>query len=215
MKPPTFTGRRALRRWGVEAALLLVLVAGTLLVRRHLAGPEVVLLVPEAGAEWLTVDEPFYLIARRASEVRAVFRTEFQVATVPAGAVLTVRALKVPTVLLDGAPVYAGAETANWKLAHQVEVAGRLTPGTHRLEIKVSNRKRPVCRAGLLRTARSVQRRGLAGQQQRARLGPRPAGRPVPEPVDFAAVSLGPRRATRACLAVRVRVHRRARGRPS
>ncbi len=130
-------------RWREVAAFLLVLVVGALLVRRYLARPDVVLLAPEAGAEWLTVDRPFNPMARRDPEVHAVFRADFHVAEVPPGAVLTVRALKVPTVLLDGTPVDAHAETANWKFARQVELGGRLTPGTHRLEIQVSNHLGP------------------------------------------------------------------------
>jgi hypothetical protein len=140
---PTFTSRLAERRWSVAGASLVVLVLGILFVRQHLARPDVVLLVPEAGAEWLTVDKPFFPLTRKAADVHATFRTEFDVATAPARALLTVRGLTASTVLLDGTPVDARARIASWKLPQQFELGGKLTPGTHRLEIQVSNHNGP------------------------------------------------------------------------
>ncbi|MBS0209569.1 MAG: hypothetical protein JSS27_11515 [Planctomycetes bacterium] len=137
---------RRVVRVGVRAlALLLIGALVVAFVGRCLSSPDMVWLMPEDGASWIRLDKPMNLFARTSDVVRASFRTEFvapatRETSAPAEqTVVTIHALKLPRVLLDGRVIYAPAEWSNWRVAHRVDLTGKLAPGKHELQIDVHN----------------------------------------------------------------------------
>ena len=124
---------------GLAATLALALA----LAAHHLwVSPDVVLLVPAGGAEWVRPDRPFDLDTQQAPATIAAFQTTFTVPPRFAGAVLSVTGLKRVRVSIDGTPVFNSGPTsgADWRTPRAVPLPATLTPGPHRLRFDVGNR---------------------------------------------------------------------------
>ena len=140
------------------------MAAGLVVAARHIAQPKVVLLLPEAGAQWITVDEPFILLARKPERMAAGFRVEFEASATAEPAVLTVRALRAASVTLDEKPLPSAVEPENWKQPYRFDLPAGLTQGKHTLEFVVSNDAGPCvllafCKSLDLRSASTWQAR--------------------------------------------------------
>lgn len=103
--------------------------------------PRVVFLAPDPCAVWLVRNEPVLLGARHAGFYMTHFRTWVD-AGPPRDAVLSLRALRIAEVSLDGRSVFATARDVNiWKQRHRVPL--RLGQGRHELVITVVNENGP------------------------------------------------------------------------
>ena len=135
-------------RWFFAAVLgalaILFALYAAVMVRRVRTDPDLVLLLPEHGAQWIRLNEPPLLWLPPSGEMYAAFRSRFEVAEPPAEAILTVRALKRASVFLDGQLILAAdTELDAWKRPRAVDLASRLEPGRHELFIHVSNVEGP------------------------------------------------------------------------
>ena len=97
--------------------------------------PRVVYLAPEEGARWIVADDPVLIGTR----YEGFYITNFR-AWIPAGptqdTVLTVRALRIVEVSIDGRPVFASPrELGIWKRPHRVPV--RLEPSAQPRELRI------------------------------------------------------------------------------
>jgi hypothetical protein len=113
---------------------------------RILLDPQVYFLRDMAGAEWIRADEPFLFAARRESQAATVFECRFATVAASQNARLTVRAFRRCTVELDHKPLNIGATDPNaWKEPYELVIADPVAPGTHQLQIAVSNSNAHPC----------------------------------------------------------------------
>lgn len=123
------------------AAILAVLGAYRLIK----SDPSIAMLVPESGAEWILIDEPVILKTRRDPQELTSFRVRFRVDQAPEKAVLTVRAMKLAAVFIDGRlAAEPHASKDDWKTPVRVDLAQYLTPGEHELGVRATNNYGPA-----------------------------------------------------------------------
>ncbi|OGP84912.1 MAG: hypothetical protein A2V87_02155 [Deltaproteobacteria bacterium RBG_16_58_17] len=117
--------------------LLIFLGVGT----RHVwTDPDIILLVPEGGAQWVRYREPSKLYAYLPERLSTTFRYLFPIDHVPEKAILTLRAMKQVTVYLDGRLLFrAPDDLQRWKEPHRLDLTSWLTKGSHELRIVVVN----------------------------------------------------------------------------
>ncbi len=137
------------RNWIVVASALLLLPGAGIQARRFLvrflADPTVALLLPEGGAQWIHLDRPFSLKAFFPGDVVTHFRRRFEVAAVPRHAFLTLRAMKIASVSLDGRLIVPpGTDPRSWKSPRTADLGPWLTPGAHELVVTVTNPMGPA-----------------------------------------------------------------------
>lgn len=107
-------------------------------------GLDAPLLFPEKGAGWIYIDRPFILAPQREGE-RVSYRKRFRVEHAPLTATLTIRALRVADVSIDGNRIPAvKSELARWKGTQVIELSGYLAPGMHEAIIRVFNEHGPA-----------------------------------------------------------------------
>src|SRR5262245_60905254 len=119
--------------------VLTTLAWGGYLVWLVRADPRVVFLAPERGAHWLVANERVHLGIRYEGIFMAHFRT-----TLPAGpardAVLTLRALRLAEVVVDGRAVFrTPSDLGLWKERHRVPLHLDAGDRPHELVITVVN----------------------------------------------------------------------------
>ncbi len=106
--------------------------------------PELKLLLPEGGAGWIRrrwAEGPAF---RGDEYFAAAFRTRFEVAELPARAILRVRAFRRVLVFLDGEEIGRSPEDLDrWKEPSEIDLAPFLAPGTHELVLSVVNTTGP------------------------------------------------------------------------
>lgn len=101
-------------------------------------------LFSEEGATWIYIDRPFVMRAQHEGE-HVSYRKYFRVEHPPLSATLTIRALKVADVYLDGKYIPPiNYELAKWKGTNIVDFTGLLTPGMHELIVTVYNDSGPA-----------------------------------------------------------------------
>jgi hypothetical protein len=140
---------------------LVVLVGvGVFAARKIQRDPEIKLLLPEGGAEWIRLRLDEGPKVRGLESFTAAFRTRFEVASVPKQAFLEVRAFRYAVVFLDGKSINASHEDPeDWKRRFAFDLAPHLVPGKHELVLSVLNSKGPPavlahCAALGIRTGR-------------------------------------------------------------
>lgn len=131
------------RPWLITAAIGVILLGAAyiaFMVYRAQHDPNFVFLHDEAGAKWIRVNMPPVPALMPNGQLDAGFRTRFTVNTPPSHAILTLKALRWATVILDGITLLPpDTDPDEWKKPRQVNLTGRLTPGPHELYIHVSN----------------------------------------------------------------------------
>jgi len=117
-----------------------IFVSGVVIVKKIVVDPKIPFLFAEQGAEWICFNEPVVLKARGPQILASIFRTQIVVSEVPREAVLSFRAMKRATVLLDNQVLYRKkADFNEWKKLHCVNLAPKLSLGSHELRIEVLN----------------------------------------------------------------------------
>ncbi len=107
--------------------------------------PSIAMLVPESRAEWILIDAPVELKATRDPQELTSFRMRFDVVRTPEKAVLTLRAMKLAAVFIDGALVAEPhASRDEWKTPVTIDLARYLAPGEHELGVRVTNNYGPA-----------------------------------------------------------------------
>ncbi len=107
--------------------------------------PSIPMLVPESRAEWILIDEPVILKTRRDPQELTSFRVRFSVERAPDKAILTIRAMKLAAVFIDGTLIAEPhASKDDWKTPVKVDLAKYLTPGEHELGVRVTNNYGPA-----------------------------------------------------------------------
>ena len=125
---------------GLIILFVLVLIFRIVIVQKIVADPKISFLYPEQGADWIRFAELAELKAREPQILVSTFRTHFEVNEIPREAILSFRAMKCATVLLDNHVLYRADSNLNeWKKVYQVDLAPALSPGSHELHIKVLN----------------------------------------------------------------------------
>jgi len=110
-----------------------------------LSDPSIPLLIPEAGASWIQLDEPMDLVAKSPGLVQTFFRTRFIMDANAEKAFLKIRAMGFVQVFLNRQPIWMEKrESDNWKKQREIDLIPHLTPGRNELIIKVLNQKGPA-----------------------------------------------------------------------
>ena len=105
--------------------------------------PGVVFLAPDACAEWIVANEPVLLGARYEGFYLTRFRSRID-AGPTRDAVLTLRALRIAQVSLDGRPVFATPRDVRmWKRQYRVPLHLDERAGPHELLVEVVNENGP------------------------------------------------------------------------
>ncbi|MEK6758772.1 MAG: hypothetical protein AABY51_03285 [Deltaproteobacteria bacterium] len=107
--------------------------------------PSIAMLVPESNAEWILIDEPVILKTRRDAQELTSFRVRFGVERTPEKAILTLRAMKLAAVFIDGTLIAEPhASKDDWKTPVKIDLARHLAPGEHELGVRVTNNYGPA-----------------------------------------------------------------------
>lgn len=120
----------------VAVAALALLTAGA--IHREATRPGSVFLRAHPEGEWIRDGDPFFLTVDDLPAVRA-YRTRIEVVRVPATAPLVLRTTGRTAVRIDGEPIADLPEPIDWNEPRSVELAPKLTPGAHELEIEVTH----------------------------------------------------------------------------
>lgn len=106
--------------------------------------PNVVLLLPARGADWIKRDKPFSFEIKFYKQRGVAYRTSFTVDDVPDQARLWARALRRAEFYLDGERIepFAG-DRRTWKDPITVPLAPHCSPGRHTLVVLVFNETGP------------------------------------------------------------------------
>ncbi len=100
-------------------------------------------ILSEKGAAWIYINRPFNVSAQFTGE-RASYRTHFFVDQVPSQAKMTIRALRISKLYIDGHPIPPiKSELSRWK-GTQVVNLSFLSPGMHEVMIRVFNENGPA-----------------------------------------------------------------------
>jgi hypothetical protein len=127
------------------SVFLFVVIAAVLIMTKACDTP---FLSSEKGATWIYIDRPFIMEAQREGE-RVTYRKRFGVGLAPSPATLTIHALRVSDVYLDGKripPVESGL--TRWKGTETVDLTGFLAPGMHEISVRVFNKNGPAVLLG-------------------------------------------------------------------
>jgi len=124
----------AARGWLVPALVTATAALGWLAASR-LPRPDGALLVPESGAQWIRLDEPFSLFHHPVATRSTEFARRLVLATVPRPARLTVRGFRTAALFVNGRRVASAAGV--------YDLAAVLRPGANRLRVVVENDRGP------------------------------------------------------------------------
>jgi hypothetical protein len=101
-------------------------------------------ILSEKGATWIYINRPFNVSAQFTGE-RISYRTHFFVDHVPSPAIMTIRALRISEVYIDGQPIPPiKSDLLRWKGTQVVNLRGFLSPGMHEVMIRVFNENGPA-----------------------------------------------------------------------
>ena len=132
------------KRIFVVASIILVVsifVFGIVIAQKVVSDPTVVLLFPEQGADWIRYRKAIDLQAQKPQTLFSTFRTRFEVHEVPRKAILSFRAMKQASIVLDNQVLYkTGSHLNEWKKVYHIDLSSALTPGIHDLRIEVLNK---------------------------------------------------------------------------
>jgi hypothetical protein len=106
--------------------------------------PELVFLTSEGRAEWIKAPDEPNLYTRPKRFRYTLFLRSLQFDSVPEEIELRFVAFRAARVLLDGDLIYEDeADTERWKRTRRIDLAPRLSPGRHTLQILVANDRGP------------------------------------------------------------------------
>lgn len=134
------------RGWCIGLAVGIFFIILGVGIRHLWTDPNIILLVPEGGAQWIRYREPSTLNAYLPEKLSVNFRYLFSVDPVPEKAILTLRALKTAEVYLNGnLLVTSRADPKRWKEPYHIDLAATLVKGKNELRIVVvSENAHPV-----------------------------------------------------------------------
>ncbi|HUL01100.1 MAG TPA: hypothetical protein VLX29_09610 [Nitrospirota bacterium] len=93
---------------------------------------------------WIYIDRPFVAEAQREGE-RVSYRKSFHVEQIPSQLTLTVRALRIAEVYIDGKRLLpVKSNLSRWKGSQIIDLTGFLAPGQHEIVIRVFNKNGPA-----------------------------------------------------------------------
>ena len=133
----------ALKSW--HRAILIVLLAGlavAVLAWIARTDPAINYLSRYGGADWIVFPTTVDGRAHWLTSLDVTYRREFVLTKDPSTARLSVRAMGLLDVKVNGVPVHF-PPNINWKKISSTEVAGQLHAGTNVIEARVSNHKGP------------------------------------------------------------------------
>jgi hypothetical protein len=124
------------------ALVIIVVIAMSFFIASFLESPSVNLLIPEGGAQWIRLSEPFRLGPRFDSREITVFRKRFTVEKIPSSAILCVRSFKVVSIQLNNEELQKPQSSIDlWKKSIQLDITRKLRPGDNELVFHVLNLK--------------------------------------------------------------------------
>ncbi|MEN6320291.1 MAG: hypothetical protein ABFD82_16255 [Syntrophaceae bacterium] len=136
-----FIRKKRLLIYGGIMVFLVAILMVVIGVQRILDDPNIPLLLPEKGADWIRFRQPPDFKSRHSQILTTYFRTSFSVAKEIPQPVLTFRAMKRTVVCLDGRIIFTTNErTQEWKKIFHVTLPLGINPGKHELLIAVMNK---------------------------------------------------------------------------
>jgi len=139
-KKLTDTQRKILRLISVVVFIIITMIPVIFWV---LNNPSISLLIPEGGAQWIRLSEPFDPAPKEDSYQITLFRKQFTVNKTPEEVVLVVRAMKAAAIYLDDVELKGLHDPLDldlWKEPMRVYLPRELTTGQHDLRLIVINR---------------------------------------------------------------------------
>jgi hypothetical protein len=119
----------------------ILVVACFLTITKSLDTP---VILSEKGATWIYINRPFNVSAQFTGE-RISYRTHFLVDHVPSPAIMTIQALRISEIYIDGQPIPPiKSDLLRWKGTQVVNLSGFLSPGMHEVMIRVFNENGPA-----------------------------------------------------------------------
>jgi hypothetical protein len=136
----TYLKKKRLLLYGGIMVFLVAILMAVIGFQRILDDPNIPLLLPEKGGDWIRFRQPPDLKSRHSQILTTYFRTTFSVTKEIPQPVLTFRAMKRATVWLDNKIIFSADDhTQKWKKIFHVTLPSRLNPGIHELLIAVTN----------------------------------------------------------------------------
>jgi tetratricopeptide (TPR) repeat protein len=105
--------------------------------------PDIYFLEQHAPAAWIVYPKPSLCMLYKDSEVSATFGRTFVLKGAPTNAKLSLRALTRWSLAINNAAVGSSVPGRNWKDATELDVAGRLHPGTNEILVTVFSTNSP------------------------------------------------------------------------
>ncbi len=130
--------RKKLLLW--IGSVLILIIPVVLLALWLLENPSISILIPEEGAQWIRLSEPFEIRARLDDDEITVFRKQFTIDKIPRDAILHVKAFKVVLIALNGTIVQKPQTSFDsWKKRIRVDISHLLRQGENELVLQVLN----------------------------------------------------------------------------
>jgi len=137
----TYLKKKRLLFYGGITVFLVAILMAVIGVQRILDDPNIPLLLPEKGADWVRFRQPPDLKSRHSQILTTYFRTPFSITKETPQPVLTFRAMKRTVIWLDGRIIFTSDErTQEWKKIFHITLPPRINPGIHELLIAVMNK---------------------------------------------------------------------------
>lgn len=126
----------------ISAAIIFTLLLGIITVQKIISSPDIPLLFPEHGVEWIRFNGHIELQAQLSQKLVNIFRVNFKVNKLPKNAVLNFKAMKCVSIWLDNKLIYSQNPDScftRWKKTYQIKLPSTLGKGSHEFRIKVLN----------------------------------------------------------------------------
>jgi hypothetical protein len=124
---------------GLTVSVILLILLG-MGVRHVWTDPNIILLIPDGGAQWVRYRDSSNLNAYMPEKLSTTFRYLFIIDHVPEKAILTLRAVKKADIYLNGRLLLSSwVNSKVWKEPHDLDLAGGLVKGKNELRIVVVN----------------------------------------------------------------------------
>ncbi len=131
--------KKKLTIYGIIFSIIVIFISGFIVYQYMMDNPDIPLLLPEEGADWIRYRQPVELLSKPGQQI-TIFSKDYRVDTLPPKVLLSVRAMKNFTVWIDNRMIFQSrAEVPNWKQIVNIDLSEVIRPGNHRLLISVEN----------------------------------------------------------------------------